>query len=395
MAREQIGIMGGTFDPIHKGHIAMAKAAREALKLDRVLMIPTGNPPHKHGITPAEDRWRMLVAAVVKEPGLEPCRIELDREGVIYTVDTLTQLKGLYPKADFTYIIGADTLLELKNWHDYTRVLQLCSFAVCHRLWNTTPKALVDEQKRLEALGGRFRQVHMEPVDISSTELRRQLAAGEATPLLPETVREYAGLRGFYGMTQRLPEGEAWLTKLFADLSASRFSHTLAVAYTARHLARAHQLDMVTAETAAILHDCAKCLPVKEMQRICRERSLTEDPGILDSGALMHSIVGASLAASEYGVTDPIVLDAIACHTTGREGMTPMDMVVYLADKIEPTRDSYPLLEKVRLSAYYSLEKAMLMSMEGTEAYVKKGGKQPHPQTMATITWLKQKMKER
>ena len=93
MAKERIGIMGGTFDPIHLGHIGMAKAAMHEAKLDRVLVIPSGNPPHKSGITPGEDRWKMVCAACAQESGLEPCRVELDREGVIYTVDTLSILR--------------------------------------------------------------------------------------------------------------------------------------------------------------------------------------------------------------------------------------------------------------------------------------------------------------
>lgn len=172
-------------------------------------------------------------------------------------------------------------------------------------------------------------------------------------------------------------------------MTRKRFSHTLAVAYTARQLARLHSVDMDKAELAAVLHDCAKCLPLKEMRRICEENHLTDDPAVLESGALMHSIAGAHLARTEYGITDPEILNAIARHTTGCPGMTDLDMVVYLSDKIEPTRESYPTLDKVRLLAHVSLTRAMLCSMEGTTAHVAKGGKPVHPQTAATIAWLK------
>ena len=97
MAKERIGIMGGTFNPIHTGHIRMALAAKEQAGLDRVLVVPTGNPPHKQHIAPAEDRWKMVCAACAQEEALTPSRIELDREGVIYTVDTLTLLREEYP----------------------------------------------------------------------------------------------------------------------------------------------------------------------------------------------------------------------------------------------------------------------------------------------------------
>ena len=392
MAKERIGIIGGTFDPIHYGHIAMARAAMSEAKLDRVLVLPTGNPPHKHDVSPAEDRWRMVCAATAQEQGMEPCRMELDREGVIYTVDTLAALHELYPKAELYYIIGLDTLFELKNWRDYTRVLSLCTFLVCPRKGRIRPTATDAELQRLTELGGSFIMVEMETVDVSSTEVRKALLEGKTTPELPVVCREYAGLRGLYGMSARLHTPEKWLERLFQDLSVKRFAHTLAVAYTARHLARMHGVDVHKAEDAAVLHDCAKCLPLKEMQRICTEHQLTDDKAVLESGALMHSIVGAYLAAEVYGVEDPDILRAIACHTTGKVDMTPLDMVVYLADKIEPTRESYPTLEKVRVLAKLSLERAMLASMEGTRDFVRKGDKPMHPQTLETIDWLKEKL---
>ena len=140
MARERIGIMGGTFDPIHQGHIRMAQCALESMQLSRVLMLPSGNPPHKPDITPAEDRYRMVCAACAGLPGLEPCREEIDRSGVIYTVDTLSILQDKYPRAELFYLIGADTLMELHNWRRYETVLTMCTFLVCPRSWTYTPQ---------------------------------------------------------------------------------------------------------------------------------------------------------------------------------------------------------------------------------------------------------------
>ncbi|MBQ8653916.1 MAG: nicotinate-nucleotide adenylyltransferase [Clostridia bacterium] len=388
MAKERIGIMGGTFNPIHCGHIRMALTAREKAGLDRVLVVPTGNPPHKKHIAPAEDRWRMVCAACAQEECLTPSRIELDRQGVIYTVDTLTLLHQEHPKAELFYIIGADTLMELHNWRRYEEVLHMCTFLVCPRPWDVTPAALVEQRRTLEALGGRFITLEMEPMDVSSTDIRQALDNDQPTALLPVPVREYCAVRGLYGMDSRIPHAEGWLDRLFADLSVKRFAHTLAVAHTARHLAVLHHADAYRAEVAALLHDCAKCLPLKEMQRIARDNALTGDEDILASGALLHSVTGAHLASSVYGVEDPSVLQAILRHTTGSPGMTALDMIVYLADKIEPTRDSYPLLEKVRMLAQLSLTRAMIASMEGTAGHVKKGGKALHPQTLQTLEWL-------
>ena len=389
MARERIGNMGGTFDPIHQGHIRMAQCALESMRLDRVLMLPSGNPPHKPDITPAEHRYRMVCAACAGLDGLEPCREEVDRAGVIYTVDTLSILHEKYPKAELFYIIGADTLMELHKWRMFEKVLTLCTFLVCPRSWNYTPKQLDEERKRLTALGGQFILLDMEVVDVSSTEVRNAIRDGESTPLLPVQVRQYAQSAGLYGASLRIPEGPQWLAMLFEDLSLKRFSHTLAVADTARRLALLHGLDPVKAEIAGLLHDCAKCLPLKEMQRIAKDNHLTDDPSILESGALLHSVVGAYLASTKYGCTDEEVIAAIRSHTTGQPGMSQLAMAVWLADTIEPTRAPYPLLDKTRMLAGLSLEKAMITSLEGTLQHVRKKGENVHPATAETLNWLK------
>ena len=316
--------------------------------------------------------------------------MELDRSGITYSEDTLAALREQYPKAELFFIIGADQLCELHNWRGLERLLGQCGFLVCPRRVDTGAAEYMAEYRRLAGLGARLTSIPMESVNISSTQAREAIRCHTPCDLLSPAVREYAEITGLYGTSARIPEAAEWLPKLFHDLTAKRFSHTLAVAYTARSLALHHDVDPLKAERAALLHDCAKCFPLEEMQRICTESGKPVDPSLMDSGSLLHSVAGSILAESAYGVHDPEILRAIACHTTGRVGMTRLDMVVYLADKIEPTRASYPLLDRVRMLSLASLEKAMLASMEGTASYVtKKGGKPLHPQTNATIAWLK------
>lgn len=394
MAKERIGIMGGTFNPVHQGHIDMARAAAAQENLDKVLFLPTGNPPHKHdGVVDAEDRYRMVASAIAQDPRMVPSRLEIDRPGIIYTVDTLTLLKEKYPKAQLYYIIGADTLMELKHWRNYEKVLTLCAFLICPRMGSASPAEMEQERKRLTEMGGELSYVRMSPVDTASTQIRQVLAQGQEPPLLPPAVMEYIRACGLYGMESRLYLGRTWLDQLWEALTLKRFAHSLCVAFTARRLALLHGLDPVQAETAGLLHDCAKCLPLAEMQRICHEHALTQDPSILESGNLLHSVAGAFVAASDYHVSDPDVLRAISSHTTGKVGMNELDMAVYLADKIEPSRAPYPLLDQVRAAAALSLPRAMLISLEGTAKYVKKGGKPLHPTTQAVVEWLRSAQK--
>ena len=181
-----------------------------------------------------------------------------------------------------------------------------------------------------------------------------------------------------------------WIRQLSVTLKPGRFDHSLSVASEAWHLAEVHDLDRLRAVQAGLLHDCAKCLPLEEMQHIAAVHSLTDDPAMLESGALLHSVVGAQVAQDQYGMDDPAVLEAIRYHNTGFPGMSRLARCVCLADSIEPLRKSYPLLDEVRALAEVSLERALLLSLEGTARYVTERGKYLHPRTRDTIRWLKE-----
>lgn len=185
------------------------------------------------------------------------------------------------------------------------------------------------------------------------------------------------------------PRSPRWVGKLASSLKPGRFAHSLSVAWMSRRLARIHGIDPLKAEQAGLLHDCAKALPLNEMQRIAVEHSLTDDRELLASGALLHSVVGSWVAREEYGMTDPDVLEAISYHNTGFPGMTRLDMCVCLSDSIEPLRESYPCLEEIRALAETSLERALLLSLERTADYVSSRGKYLHPRTRDTISWLR------
>ena len=389
MARERVGILGGAFDPIHQGHLRMALSALETCRLDRVLVVPAGDDAYKPCIVSRDDRWKMTVAACAGDQRLIPSRLEIDRSGTAWSVDTLLTLKKENPKADLFFLLGSDGVMKLRGWHRLEEVIPLCSFLVCPRVGVVPRSVLQDEIAWLRVLGCRISTIRMEPVSISSTEIRNQLAAGQPSPGLTAPVREYCSLRGLYGLSRSLDRADEWLDRLFTDLQPRRFVHSLSVADYARRLAQIHGIDRRQAEEAGLLHDCAKCMPLKEMQRIAVEHALTDDPEILSSNALMHSLVGAWVARNVYGMADPEVLEAIAYHNTGCAGMSRLAMCVCLADSIEPERGSYPLLGQIRALAEHSLERALLMSLESTADYVRQRGKYLHPRTQETISWLK------
>ena len=387
LAKERIGLMGGSFNPIHYRHLTIAACALAEAKLNRVIFLPTGNPPHKHAeLADAEHRFEMTRLATLRDPAFSTSRVEIDREGVIYTADTLQILRHTMPDADFFYIIGEDTLMELPNWRTPDKVFALCSFLVCRRQEDHT--ATIPMVKTLEARGARFQFLSLPPLDISSTDIRQQLAQGIFPPELPMQVAEYIRLMGLYGVPSTVPQAEETYRKLRLALSDKRLLHSLLVAATARGLAMDHRMNPTQCETAGLLHDCAKCMPLQAQQRIAREHRLLLDDETLSSDNLLHGPVGAVVAETEYNVGDINILSAIRCHTTGRVGMLPTDMVLFLADKIEPSRRTYPALEDVRVMARKNLIAATLTSMRSTMAYVSRQKATLHPTTQRVVQWL-------
>ncbi len=390
MAKHRTGILGGGFDPVHRAHLRMALFALDGGYVDRVLVIPARDPPNKICFAPSEDRWRMTVAACSVDNRLEPSRVELDRPGPAYAADTLRLLRKEDPKAVFSYIIGSHTLMRLRRWHQADYVKKSCRFLVCPRPENEDIPALREEVIALAEAGFQISFLPMDPMPESSGQIRdREDPPGDDDPSLDISVREYIAAMGLYRREKRIAQAEEWLPQLFDALNPHRFAHSLSVAMTARRLALLHGINPRQAEEAGLLHDCAKCLPLKKMQQIAREHSLTADPGFLESGALLHSLTGAWVARNQYGMADPEVLDAIAYHNTGCPGMSRLAMCVCLADSIEPLRAGYPLLEEVRSLAEKNLEAALLLSLQGTSDYVRNRGKTLHPRTLNTIEWLK------
>ena len=342
MARQRIGILGGTFDPFHLGHLRMGLSVLETGILDQLLVVLSGLPPHKSCGASAEDRWKMVVSACACDERLIPSRLEMDRSGLIYTFDTLNEIKKHHPKADLFYVIGADTLMQLHSWYRADDVLSLCTFLICPRADGSEPADFPSELERLKSKGGKTRLVPMKPLSVSSTEIRDALSSGRIPDELPYPVREYCRCKGLYGYPGKLAHADLWIERLFSALKPGRFAHSLSVADTARKLAEIHGEDPLRAEQAGLLHDCAKYYPLHRMQEIAAAHSLTDDQSFLESGALLHSVVGAQVAEDLYGMKDPAVLEAIRYHNTGCAGMSRLAMCVCLADSIEPLRKSYP-----------------------------------------------------
>lgn len=163
-----------------------------------------------------------------------------------------------------------------------------------------------------------------------------------------------------------------------------RFEHTLGVAYTAAALAMRYDGDVKKAQTAGLLHDCAKCLSDEKRLSICKKNKIPVTELERKNPFLLHAKVGAYLANEKYGVKDPDILNAVRSHTTGRQDMSLLEKIVFVADYIEPGRKSAPNLIEIRKLAFLDLDKAFLKILEDTLSYLRNTGGDIDPATEAT-----------
>ncbi|MFC5405178.1 nicotinate-nucleotide adenylyltransferase [Cohnella soli] len=192
----KIGLLGGTFDPVHNGHLMAAEAAREAAKLDEVWLIPTLVPPHKpQPGTDAASRRRMLEVAVADNDKLRVEDIELMKQGTSYTIDTVTALQERHPDIQFYWIVGSDMLQDLPHWRRIEELVDRVSFIGLER-----PDQPSDDSELPTFIRRKLNRAGMPPMGISSTDIRRRVKDGRSVRyMLPEPVREYMQRNGLYG----------------------------------------------------------------------------------------------------------------------------------------------------------------------------------------------------
>ncbi len=395
---KSIAIMGGTFDPIHNGHLVTAEAVRHRFKVDRVVFIPTGRPAHKTDkqVTHNEHRYLMTVLATMRNENFDVSRVEIDRPGITYTIDTIEALKKICrPDVRLYFITGADAIHQIMSWKEPERLLTLCDFVAVTRPGYRKNQMFEEIGEIREKFASRYMEVPA--LAISSSDIRERARKGEPIKyLLPQEVEDYIHKFKLYQNMEKdevkfmLPI-ETMREKLQSALSVKRYIHTMGVAEEAIKLAEIYgtQKDQQKAQAAGLLHDCAKDYPEEMRLRFCREYKVKLDDVMERQTDLIHPFLGAEVARREYLVTDGEILDAIRYHTTGRADMSLLEKIIFIADYIEPNREKFEGLEEARRLAYLDLDMAMRYILEETIAFVKQRGRLLHPLSLEALEYYK------
>lgn len=372
---ETIGLLGGSFNPIHLGHLAMAEAAQRELALDRLLIIPDGDPPHK-SFELAGKRHRLRMTELAANGRFAVSAMEVERPGKTYTVDTLEVLHSLYPEAELWMIIGADTLREISGWRNAPRVFALCRFAVFAR----------DGLPLCDVPGARVTRMQAAIPDLSATEIRARVHRGQSLAgYVPQAVEDYIGARRLYDPPVQM--GEKALRKRLRDtLPQGRLRHTLGVAETMAHLAgRWGYADLARVAQTGLLHDCAKGMDLAQMLAFVDAQGMPIDEARRTSVALAHGIAGAAMARAIYGVTDPEVLRAIRDHNTGGYPVGTLGKMLWVADMMEPSRKERPWLPTFRALAMRDLDAAARQTLQIKLDLAAQRGFFVHPDTRVAL----------
>lgn len=399
---KSIAIMGGTFDPIHYGHLVTAEAVCHKFHIDRVLFVPTGHPAHKNNklVTHNEHRYLMTVLATVTNDMFDVSRIEIDRPGRTYTIDTIEQLKEMCgPDVKLYFITGADAIHQIFTWKEPERLLTVCDFIAVTRPGYKKNTLFEEIGVIKEKYESKIHYLEVPSLAISSSDIRHRVRNGMPIKyLLPEAVEDY--ILKFHLYQNLVENGVTFMLdlktiqqKLQSALSVKRYIHTLGVADEAVKLAEIFgtEKDRAKAQVAGLLHDCAKDYPDDLKKRLCKEYHIKLDDVMKKNTGLIHPFLGAEIAKREYLIDDEEVLDAIRYHTTGKKQMSIIDKIVFIADYIEPSREPFDGLEEARRLAYLDLDMAVKFILQHTISYIKEKKKMLHPLSVEALEYYKNK----
>lgn len=311
--KERIILFGGSFDPIHEGHISIAKNAKEVLNCNRVIFIPAKNPRWKKGVTPTKDRLEMLKRGISGHSDFTISNFEINSNArVNYSIDTIRYFSSLYKGSELFFLIGYDQLNRLHEWKDIDEIIKLVHIVAVVR-----PNAPLNIKNK-----NKYNVMVIDNISyyISSTDIRTLKKID-----VPISVLEYIHDNNLY-----------FLKEISQMLSKRRFEHCKSVAMLCYKIALNNDLDRFKCYVSGLLHDIGKEVDKVEEEEIMN--SFFKEYYLSLPEFSYHQFVGSYLVQTKFKIEDEEVIEAVKFHATGKGNMSSIGKVVYASDKIEPLR---------------------------------------------------------
>lgn len=384
----RVGIFGGSFNPIHNGHLMIAKNAISAAKLDKCLLVVANNPPHKHVDynVPAQVRFDMSCTALsdTKDLPIYACNVEIINN-LCYTCDMLSVLSQTndFKDAEIYLIIGADMLNSFLTWRNPEKICSLIKGIIAVKRSNEIPE--YDFEKSYEIITktlGIDIIIINDVSNISSTAIRDAVINFEPiSNMVPYETERFIYENGLYTNDYI----RFIINDLRKSLGQKRFSHSVSTMRESILLADRYGADKQICAIAGLVHDCAKITGVDYLD-LCEQYGIEADEYEKKSPALLHAKLGVYKAQTVYGIKDTRILNAIINHTVGAPCLDLISKIVYVADKIEVLRE-YPEAKQMRKTAYEDIDKAALETMNFNIDKLRMAEKPVHPATINAIEY--------
>ena len=349
---KKIAILGGSFNPVHFEHINLAKQAISELNLDKLIVMPTFIPPHKSTLlAPAEDRLEMLRLAFDGIDKVEISDFEIQNQGKSYTYITVEHYKSVCD-CELYFICGADMLVDFKTWKNPERILKACTLAVFGREGQEADFQSESEYFR-KTFGKDFVRLNYVGSEQSSTKIRTYSRLGlDVSEFVPKGVGEYIKNNSLY-------QGDSCENFVRSILPAKRLKHTADVTVKALEKAKELGLDEEKVRIACVLHDSAKYVEPSSVKGFNVPSDMP--------APVIHAFLGAYIAENILKIKDQDVIDAIRYHTSGKENMSLLSKLVFVADMIEEGRN-YDGVEELRKAYKGDFEKCFIECLK--EEYI-------------------------
>lgn len=374
-------VFGGSFDPVHVEHKNILKAAVRELCADKVIVVPTKNPPHKSASkTPFSDRAEMARIAFSKvSANVIVDDIENRNDGVNYSSDNLPVLEKKYGK--FVYVIGGDSLLALESWHEPEFIVRNFEIAVFDREGYQSAKDKAAELN--EKWNGKIRILEYVGKEVDSHTIRDRLMLKADVSGLDENVGRYIKSRNLYS------EFFLCVDKAATYLDAKRLVHSKNTALVALSLNRnfCPKIDEDKVLLAGLLHDVGKMYDKTELPKNIKNVIPSDSIGT----PVQHQFVSAEIVKNDFHISDEDVLNAIRFHTTGRENMSQFEKLIYVSDLISYERN-FQGVESLRKAVYNDFEKGFITCLTYSRDYVVETGRAVYPLTDKAINFYKENL---